>query len=169
MVKSAGVSAFLTKPILPSEIVRIVEKIGGTAVVRMEVTASSDRVSCNPTNSAPTESLPVIDDCAVTELIGLMTKEEQIQFFSEFSDDSREYIAKLRSAHSATDVAPAKEAMHALAGAALIIGAPKLANVARRLERLDQGALLIDAKAHASELATVMEQTLIQIKAQYFP
>ena len=176
--ESAGIAKFLTKPILPSEIVRIVEdiarshEISSASVSKMESKVNGpdearkrDRKSS--LNPAIENDVPLLNNFAVAELISLMSKQEQTEFFDEFCEDATGYVRVVESIQSADDVYIAREAMHALAGAALILGATKLAQVARRIEIADKGAVLMKQTEYLAELTLVCEETIFEINQHF--
>ena len=57
--------------------------------------------------------------------------------------------------------------MHALAGAALILGAIRLAHIARRIEKAEKGAVLINRTEYLAELQSVCSETISEIE-RYF-
>jgi two-component system, sensor histidine kinase RpfC len=165
---SAGITKFLTKPILPSEIVRVVEEVGTQPVNADIVTRKSldARGAAEPTDStnlkqeiSRVEDLPILDAPAISELVSLMEKSEQQQFFREFSDDVSQYVTTLRNARMPADCAAVHDAMHALAGAAGIVGAVRLSRLAKRIERYEQGTLASRAVELAAELEAIANET----------
>ncbi len=109
------------------------------------------------------EAAVVIDQNAVAELVALMSKSEQNVFFTEFCEDMTAYIGVVESVKTAADVGRARDAMHALAGAALIIGANKLAETARRIEKTDPGAVVMKRSELMDDLIAVCEETAAEI------
>jgi two-component system sensor histidine kinase RpfC len=172
--ESAGITCFLTKPILPSEIVRAVERVVGAYRDEDCDSESAPPTSLSSKHDDETwdtpetggdshESAPVIDQNAVAELVALMSKAEQNEFFLEFCEDMAGYICVVESVKSASDVGPAREAMHALAGAALIIGASKLAETARRIEKTDPGIVVMKRHELLEVLTDVCNETGVEI------
>ena len=92
-----------------------------------------------------------------------MSKSEQNVFFTEFCEDMTAYIGVVESVKTAADVGRARDAMHALAGAALIIGANKLAETARRIEKTDPGAVVMKRSELMDDLIAVCEETAAEI------
>lgn len=173
---SAGISVFLTKPILPSELVRIVEKVGEQpAQLSPQDAEPVARAADHSVNFRSVEieargdgmTTPLLNEQAVAELVTLMTKNEQVRFFSEFCEDASGYLGKLDAVNSLADVEVAKESMHALAGAALIIGATRLAQIARRIEIADSPVVLSRKGEYLYDLTTIVDATKAEISLRY--
>lgn len=168
---SAGITTFLTKPILPSEIVRIVEEVGrngeDVATSTPEQTdperTNARAVARNSVAVSQSEELPILDFAAISELISLMEKAEQKQFFSEFAEDARDYIRALRNAQILGDYSPVRDAMHSLAGAAGIIGAVRLSRLAKLVETSEHSVLALRAAEYLAELEQATDETMRQI------
>lgn len=165
---SAGISRFLTKPILPSEIVRVVEEVAYEPTEsQLSDLPVSYALPFGPAVRASDEAIalarqlevPLIDNRAISELVELMEKSEQTTFFEEFYQDSEHYVATVRQARIPDDIQSVRDAMHALAGAAGIIGAPRLATVARTIERADPGSLAARLSDYSKTLEEVAQQT----------
>ena len=165
---SAGISKFLTKPILPSEIVRVVEELGrhcsvvvGAAELTIVPFFVGDKERLVDSGESPHNDGDevLLNTQAVGELIALMTKVEQREFFSEFCDDATNYVAKFESIRVITEAPAIREAMHALAGASLIIGATRLARSARRIEKANNAQILLKKSEYLAELRLAFDDT----------
>lgn len=176
--ESAGISKFLTKPILPSEVVRVVEDIANRYAEEVNVSSieeASRRTHPTLPNQFPAsqmslaaeEEVPILNERAVAELVALMSKEEQTTFFAEFCEDAENYVNMVESIRTTSDVAPAREAMHALAGAALILGASRLAHIARKIERAEKGTVLMKRAEYLTELQLICGETLLEIRRHF--
>ena len=172
--ESAGITCFLTKPILPSQIVHAVEGVVGAnhngnsaseapVLASMSLRHDEESRELPEGGAAGDDRIAIIDQNAVAELVALMSKAEQNEFFSEFCEDMAGYIRKVESVKTTSDIGSAREAMHALAGAALIIGANKLAETARRIEKADPGALIMMRSELLEVLTAVCDETAVEI------
>lgn len=173
---SAGISKFLTKPILPSEIVRVVEDLGrhgGVGVGATELTIApffvGDKERLVDSRESPHNDGDgvLLNIQAVGELIALMTKVEQREFFSEFCDDATNYVAKFESIRVITEAPAVREAMHALVGASLIIGATRLARSARRIEKANNRQILQKKDEYLTELRLAFDDTKAELFRLY--
>lgn len=173
---SAGISVFLTKPILPSELVRVVEeaseKFANASRPAVGPTIRlADRVVMFPifeTGTRPDSAdSPLLNEVAVAELVALMTKNEQRVFFAEFCDDATSYVAKLSTLSGLAGVADVKESMHALAGAASTIGATRLSRSASQIERADGSVILQKKYEYLDELTKIFDATKEEISLRY--
>ena len=176
--ESAGISKFLTKPILPSEVVRVVEDIANRyaedentdsieGASRGTHLTLANQLSTPQLAPGADEEEPILNERAVAELVSLMSKEEQTEFFAEFCEDAANYVSIIESIRTASDIAPAREAMHALAGAALILGASRLAHIARKIEKAEKGMVLMRRREYLAELQLICSETLLEIKRHF--
>ena len=96
-----------------------------------------------------------------------MNKGERSSFFEDFIADGSRYIASLVDCDELGKVQAARDAMHAFAGACLVIGAEKLAKDARHIEMMDSQLLIREhTDLHDNILAT-FAQTTEGIRALY--
>ena len=174
--ESAGISRFLTKPILPSEMVGVVEELArahgdlssearGTVLRARD--GSIEPWSATAAASQSEHDVPILNEQAVAELVSLMSKQEQTEFFAEFCEDAFDYVRVVESIRTASDISAARDAMHALAGAALIVGAGRLAYVARSIEKGEQGAVLMKRDEYVAELKAICDETILQLNRHF--
>lgn len=172
--ESAGITKFLTKPILPSQIVRAVEEVADAYEDAAKAATADNLIVAFPTLQSPDNIRGIdgpvehggeeyINSAAVAELNALMSGAEQNEFFAEFCEDALAQIKALEGISSAADVGAVREAMHALAGAALVIGASRLAESARRIEKADTGAIVINSQQFHIELSETCDRTIEEI------
>lgn len=173
---AAGVCEFLTKPILPSHLVRAIEEVAGRFPTVEMGPGNSDVFGSLRSEMEHPYVVPVdsgrpknalVDEKALSEIASMMTKAEQVQFFGEFFEDAAHYLEIVSATNSASGFVKAKDAMHALAGASLIIGATGLAAVARRVEALDSEAIVLKKSDHLSELKEMLMKTTDEISRRY--
>lgn len=154
----AGIARFVVKPIKPSILLRTLHELieGRSPEPRA---ASPDEPRPSNTMESFTE---LLDPAILSELLSYMDIPEAREFFKEFGDDARGYIACLRR-HAKGDVAfeKVRDDMHALSGAARTIGAVKLASMARRIEYGSETEL----GGRASEVAVALEDVLEEVLA----
>lgn len=178
--ESAGITRFLTKPILPSDIVRVVEDVASSShelIHELIGAQPSDKDIFPPMpsmkweaaqgNAIQNQENTILNEHAIGELISLMSMREQTEFFSEFCEDATGYVEIIDSIRSVSDIPLAREAMHALAGAALIIGAGKLAQVARRIEKADKAAILMNRNEYFRDLKLACDETIQYISRHF--
>jgi two-component system sensor histidine kinase RpfC len=156
----AGIARFVVKPIKPSILLRTLhELIDGRAPEPRA--APLDEAHASETMESVTEPL---DPAIFGELLSYMDGPEARQFFMEFGDDARGYIASLRRhADGEVDFAKVRDDMHALSGAARTIGAAKLAAIARRTEYGRESDLGGRALEVAAEIEGLLEEVLAWI------
>jgi two-component system sensor histidine kinase RpfC len=172
--RASGIDAFVTKPITPRQLVDVIDAVAAKNDIEDGVVVVSD------TNSGgfPYDSLPapeqsthigsdLLNAAAVEELISYMDEEERASFFEDFITDGSSYIASLIDCDEVSKVQAARDAMHAFAGACLVIGAEKLAKNARDIEMAGTQRLVRDhTELHDNILAT-FAQTTDGIRALY--
>ena len=175
---SAGITRFLTKPIRPSDLVDAVLtaylESASTNVLdgvhdQRKTTIASNVASLDQYRSTPIveKSHEHLNDNIVADLLSFMTRDEQIEFFSDFCIDADKYVRSLELAKSAEDIGKAQHDMHALVGAAVTVGAEPLAQVAKRIENLKRDDILRDRIRIAHELRTQCDATVRQITERY--
>lgn len=176
--ESAGINKFLTKPIRPSDLLDSVmatylESTNGTSSAQpsdqkrtpvASNVASMDEYRAAP---APDRSSEFLNENIVADLLSFMTRDEQVEFFSDFCADADKYVSTLESAKSVEDIGKAQHDMHALVGAAVTVGAESLAQIAKRIEHLKRDEILLDRFRIARELRQHCDATVRQIKERY--
>lgn len=163
--QAAGITRFLSKPIRPSELLDAI-----TTTYRMfHDTDEPIGMGIVPDSGTPADdqSNRTLNQESVADLLSFMTKEEQVQFFAEFEEDATEYIRSLEVAKSEKDVPAVQEKMHALSGAAITIGAEKLAGLAKKIELLDTSLVLAEKNALLAALQKCYNQTTKEINRGY--
>lgn len=160
---AAGVTRFLTKPIRPSELLDAV----ATTYNEFSTTASGAESGSIVAEPAEADIVTTLNDASVADLLSFMTKDEQLVFFSEFEEDAIEYIDSLENLSSEADVARVREKMHALAGAAITVGAERLASLAKRIETADAAQLLIRQAQLLGEIRACFAETSERINREY--
>lgn len=108
-----------------------------------------------PQSLPPDAALPVLDPAALAALSGSLGEQKCRAFLDGFGDEGRELLAMLARGNAERD--PLRRRVHALAGAAAILGARRLHGALSELETaLSAG----DAPKTPSGLATLFDDTL---------
>jgi len=128
----AGIARFVVKPIKPSSLLRVIHDV----LVDREAGESLEGEMPAVVSMSLREAEPPDLDLAVFgELMSVIELGEARRLFAEFREDTLGYIGTLRRFGVArVGVAKVRNDMHALSGAACIIGASRLAAVAHRVE-----------------------------------
>lgn len=183
---SAGVTAFLTKPIRPSDLLEAVLDVYGrtsradtednteqnlksnsAAVIRSNVASLDDYRQTSASERAREASQDFINEHVVADFLHFMSRDEQIEFFAEFCVDANRYVTSLEHAASYEDAKRAQSDMHALVGAAVTVGADALAQLAKEIELLRSEELLLDRVRFAKELRERCDATVQHITERY--
>lgn len=109
----------------------------------------------------------LLNATAIEELISYMNEEERSSFFEDFIADGSTYISTLIDCNDISKVEEARDAMHAFAGACLVIGAEKLAKNARDLEMSDTQLLVREHTDLHDDILATFAQTTEGIRALY--
>ncbi|MGE0486773.1 MAG: response regulator [Gammaproteobacteria bacterium] len=184
----AGVDSYITKPARPSTILSAL-----TAVVASTPSAQAEPIYSRPGNqcrnaisiditldptlstnmpgssssNVPAPNAHLICENDIADILAFMTKAEQTEFFQEFCDDAVAYMAAFEDALNTGDVKKALDELHTLAGAAYTIGAHKLADYARSIERLPVDAVVSGRLRHITHLVSLGRSTLDEIALRY--
>lgn len=152
----AGIARFLVKPIKPSALLRVVQD------VLLGAHDGPPTAACEPSASVITmtqrEAEPLdLDGVVFGELLDFMEPAEARQFFAEFREDTLRYLATLRDVEAGhASMTKLRDDMHALSGAARIVGAMRLAALARRIEYGEES----DIRGRASVWRTELERAI---------
>jgi two-component system, sensor histidine kinase and response regulator len=129
---AAGMDEYLSKPIQPADLYRVVESLGG----RAEPPPFDRRVLGKLAN----------DSALVAELAGL------------FCCDCPKQMASIRAALDRDDSRALRDAAHGLKGAAMTLGAAEVTNQAARLERCGKTGEMAEARLALPELEAAVEK-----------
>jgi CheY-like chemotaxis protein len=156
----AGCDAYLTKPIQPSDLYELLERV--TAVKTVPDLQTTDRPET--TFGFTAGQMPIIDaQKALAKLHGdRALYAELVQLFLE---DCRVLQAKLREAISSKNALLLRQTAHTLKGAAGSIGAEPIANAARQVEHLVVTDQIHEAFTRAARLTELLEQVPAAVAA----
>lgn len=173
----AGVDRFVTKPIRPDAFLATLYSVVRTKRGLPPPEADLNTLETEMTNgSTPIVKLSnrqhgqvedYVDDMIVADLLTYMSREEQVQFFSEFCDDARLYAKSYLSAVDLESMSKAQENMHALAGAAVTIGAMKLAEIARGIEKVSAIDAMEQKSTYSPLIESALDATVIEVESKF--
>ena len=153
-----GMDDYLAKPVMLSDLERVLHRwvIGGTTAAR------SARLTPVITRGAVTET---VDRRKLDELAGLLSAAEFGALCARFTDDGQAQLSAFAAGLASGDFAAARQAAHALKGAAANMGAAALAALCRGVEDLPDagldGALVPIREAFADFRAQLRPTTTI--------
>ena len=143
LYEEAGIDGFLAKPIDSAKLAAVLDQIGS----RLGKIAVAEE--------APPEAVSSGDilDMSRLDLIAKTLGRDQLhQLLAMLRDDIKERPGSIRALAASGDTVGARRSAHSLSGAALHLGAAKLAETAQRLERDEACAdALIDALSRSAE------------------
>ncbi|MEO5373537.1 MAG: ATP-binding protein [Alphaproteobacteria bacterium] len=127
--RAAGTDDYLTKPINAKALTRVLETwLPAAAPLRRAADAGVSRPSAPP----PVDSA-VLDLTRVTEIFGDIN-DQSLTFLHTFLDQVPDMISAIEAGITTKATPAAREAAHALKGAAVSAGAVRLADVARKVQ-----------------------------------
>ncbi len=153
----AGVSRFLTKPVKPSLMLEIVNKVIAEQG-RFSIESPKETVRPMKLDEASTDSR-LLDDTTVHELLGYMEGNERAAFFAEFTEDAFRYAESVTNHVADEQLKKLRDDMHALCGAARTVGALKLAASARRVEYAPRVEIEKNKTRIKQELVSLIEES----------
>jgi len=171
--RNAGVDLFVTKPIRPRNLLdaiyEVISRVASDERPTYSIPSGDTRVTpiVRVVNVQSTKATNYFDEQAVSDLLSFMTKAEQIEFFRDFAEDAKAYVGTFESAVTEDDMNSAKNNMHALAGAAMTVGALQLGELAKELELLSSAEALARREDLTHQLNAVCQSTLEEIDEQF--
>ncbi len=129
-----GMDDYLAKPIMLSDLERVLYRwmVGG---------ATAARAARLVTVTAETAAAGIVDRRKLDELAGLLSAGEFRALYERFTDDGDAQLAAFAAGLASGHFAAARQAAHALKGAAANMGAAALAALCRGVEDLPDAAL----------------------------
>jgi len=172
----AGVDQFLTKPMKPAVLLQVIyTAVTGAGAADCAGHAGSTQPGksstvvpmVRQTADSVGDSKAMIREDHIADLLCFMSAEERIDFFSDFAEDARAYSIAFQEATYSEDMSLAQEEMHALAGAAVTVGALDLAELAKRIEKMPIDEVLRHHETLVPVLDALVEKTLSEIEDRY--
>jgi two-component system sensor histidine kinase RpfC len=167
--RASGIDAFVTKPITPKQLVNIIDSVATKNNIQNDLSNDLQYID-EPTPQPPqaeNNSPDILNMTTIEELNSYMEDEERRSFFEDFITDGSTYIATLVDCDELNKVPAAKDDMHALAGACLVIGADKLAAKARDIEMSESTTVLHDHTKLHDDILAIFAQTTERIRQLY--
>jgi two-component system, sensor histidine kinase and response regulator len=150
---AAGMDDYVSKPVHPADLLRVIEKFGPQA-------AESAAATPNPTNEEPA----IYDRRTALERVS--GEEELLDEVTQlFLSDAPGRLAEIRAALEQGDPQRVQNAAHSLKGAAGYVGAERTSARARRLEELGRSRELTSALEEFRELEREIERLIEAIAA----
>jgi len=173
--RTSGIDAFVTKPITPKQLVDVIDSVALRYEIEGSMQIGSDGfiedftvdADVSHINTAPSDHAVVLKAETIEELLSYMIEGEKKAFFEDFIADGSAYIASLIDCGDANTARAARDDMHALAGACLVIGAERLAAEARRIEMLDDSEIMRNHTELHDQVMAVYSETVAAVRTAY--
>jgi PAS domain S-box-containing protein len=145
---AAGMDDYLSKPIRPADLISAVERIA----------AGRPPVPARPADAPASTGQSALFDRSFA--LARLGDDRQLlqQLIRIFRTDARPLMASIKRSAAAGEADALRRSAHALKGSLGTIGAPRVADTARRLELLAQAADFVNASAVVSQLDDEMRQ-----------
>ncbi|KAB2935776.1 MAG: Hpt domain-containing protein [Candidatus Contendobacter sp.] len=116
-------------------------------------------------SDADPDSLPLLDDEAITELRDIM-EDEFAELLNAFLNDLPAQIARLQTVATQGDADELYQIAHKLKSSCGSIGAPRLTELIRRLEQAGRQKVLDGATPLLRQVETVAGETIAGLRAR---
>ena len=157
----AGMDDYVSKPILPEEVQRVLEKWG--SLVTTERGEVREPVPAAPVPAVPAAGIPIIDLKTIAGLRDMSEKDEP-SFLAEvielFLEHSAKLVTEIRRSATRADAEGLMQAAHKLKGSSFNVGASYFADICQDIETRGRNSDLSGMEPLLERLDKGYEQTL---------